>query len=329
MSCTASEQDLDEGQPEICVICRERLTSRCEAQPCGHKNFDFLCFATWLEFRPTCPLCQSAVDEVRCHSDGETGKTAQEIYKVRKPSERNSNEECRQREQTPVQPLEEEWLLRRRHIYRQQLYALHVGSNRRQIGKSQYTELSPELFRRRPELVSRARTWLRRELRIFDFLNEDVAVPSRIDLSRPTKAEYVREYIIFLLKSIDTQDYTGQAEAYLSSHLGRHTARHLLHELRAWLRSPYETPEEWDRAVQYPVENVIRVSHDEDESDHRSSIEIRKRTPRRWNKAHKEYRITKTQTRGRRHCWRDFQGHIGYVPSTTSSGRSSGQRTTA
>lgn len=311
---TTAEKD-DSRKCEICVICRESLTSRCDAQPCGHGNFDYLCLATWLEFRASCPLCQSTVDEIWYHSDGENDGREFKVYKVPRSSQGSSNEECRQRTESPV-PLEAEWLHRRRHIYQHNLYALHIGSNRRQTGESQYTELSPELFMRRPELVSRARVWLRRELRIFDFLNTDVANPSRIDLNKPTKAEYVREYVIFLLKSVDTQDHTGRAVDLLSSYLGRDLARHFLHELRAWLRSPFQTPEEWDRAVQYPLENIVR------ESDDRVEREDRELTPR------PVHRIAKRQDKSPRHGSRDPPEHVRHIPSRTLSGRRGNQRRT-
>ncbi|KAK4217276.1 hypothetical protein QBC37DRAFT_255224, partial [Rhypophila decipiens] len=243
-------ESADKAQSGICVICQENITSPCEAKPCGHNNFDYPCLATWLEFRETCPLCKAAVCEVRYFSEGEDGQTELRTYKVPEGSGWSTTRESGRREQTP-DPVEAEWLRRRRHIYRENLYALHVGSNRRQVGESQYTELSPALFMARPELVSRARVWLQRELRIFDFLQTDVADPNSIDLTRPTRAEWIREFIIFLLKTVDIQDHSNQFEDRLSTYLGRKIARHLLHELRAWLRSPFDKPEDWDRAVQY------------------------------------------------------------------------------
>ncbi|KAM7192487.1 RING U-box [Naviculisporaceae sp. PSN 640] len=291
---TISEQH-DTWRSEICVICRESVSSRCEARPCGHNNFDYLCLVTWLEFRARCPLCQSTVDEVWYRSVEEDGGDLK-TYKVPRPSQGSVDDEHRQETESLSEEEREwnQWLLRRCRVYQENLYALHVGSNRRQIGESQYTELSPELFNSRPELVSRARTWLCRELRIFTFLHRDAADPSSINLNKPTKVEWVREYIIFLLKSIDTQDHTGYAEHLLSGHLPRDLARHLLHELRAWLRSPFQTPDEWYRAVQYPLENVVRESEDRFEDSDRES------TPRRESASRREHRITKTRSKNAR-----------------------------
>ncbi|KAI9778165.1 MAG: hypothetical protein M1816_004249, partial [Peltula sp. TS41687] len=144
-------------------------------------------------------------------------------------------------------------ILRRRHVYRNQLYSLHVGSNR----LSRFRDLTPEMFRRDEEFISRARKWIRRELQVFEFLNAsqleggkentEPAVRSR----RAKNAEFLLEYIIAILKSVDIKGSGGQAEEMLQEFLGRDDTRLFLHELRAWLRSPYTALEDWDRAVQY------------------------------------------------------------------------------
>lgn len=149
-------------------------------------------------------------------------------------------------------------LLRRRHVYRHQLYSLRVGSNR----LSRYRELTPEHFNRDEELVSRARKWIRRELRVFTFLNPDsdedsgperVARPGqqRLDSRRANNAEFLLEYVIAILRTVDMKGPAGQAEELLRDFLGRENARLFLHELQAWLRSPYSSLEDWDRNVQY------------------------------------------------------------------------------
>lgn len=48
-------------------------------------------------------------------------------------------------------------LLRRKHIYRNRLYSLHVGSNR----LSRFRDLTPQTCNGDEELVSRARKWVR------------------------------------------------------------------------------------------------------------------------------------------------------------------------
>jgi hypothetical protein len=56
---------------------------------------------------------------------------------------------------------------------------------------------------------------------------------------------------VAVLKSVDIQASSGQAEEMLQEFLGREHTRLFLHELRAWLRSPFSTLQQWDRAVQY------------------------------------------------------------------------------
>lgn len=137
-------------------------------------------------------------------------------------------------------------LASRRRVYQQGLFSKHVGSNR----MSRYRELTPALFTTDTQLVSRARTFLRRELQVFPFLgsqnSDDTSSEAR---RRADNAEFLLEYVIAVLKSVDIVG--GRAEDLVAEFLGREHTRLFLHELRAWLRSPFEKLEDWDRAVQY------------------------------------------------------------------------------
>ncbi len=170
-------------------------------------------------------------------------------------------------------------LLRRRQIYRRQLYSRHVGSNR----LSRFRDLTPAFFKRDEELVSRARKWIRRELQVFEFLNPNsstitgsgggaatdaAAAEAAVRERRANNAEFLLEYIIAILKTVDIKGSAGQAEEMLQEYLGRDNARLFLHELRAWLRSPYTSLENWDRAVQYGPE--LDSSHQAGRTDGRA-----------------------------------------------------------
>ena len=144
----------------------------------------------------------------------------------------------------PVSP--DEALLRRREIYRRQLYSLHVGSNR----LSRFRDFTPQSLSRDEELLSRARKWIRRELQAFEYLQPNNADKSNDARSR-NNAEFLLEYIVAILKTVDIKGSSGQAEALLQEFLGRENARLFLHELEAWLRSPFGSLSDWDRAVQY------------------------------------------------------------------------------
>ncbi|OLN94299.1 putative RING finger protein C16G5.03 [Colletotrichum chlorophyti] len=258
---------------DCCVICLEEVTEACEAQPCHHRNFDYLCLITWLDRQVACPLCKTEIMEV--HYDFSDDRTQWKTFKApQRPDEkakiasaaafpgqqaRRFYSQVRPRRPRPnirptrtFAPSQDDTIARRRAVYRNQRYSLHVGSNR----ISRYRDLTPQMFASDPELVSRARTFLRRELQVFEFLSPDNderpqdADPVR--RRRANNAEFLLEYIVAILKTVDMQGSMGQAEGLIQEFLGRDNTQLLLHELRAWLRSPYTSLENWDRAVQYP-----------------------------------------------------------------------------
>ncbi len=101
-------------------------------------------------------------------------------------------------------------------------------------------------------------------MQVFEFLNADLAdeqqpqLDDEVRARRAKNAEFLLEYIIAILKSVDIKGSAGQAEEMLQEFLGRENARLFLHELGAWLRSPYVSLEDWDRAVQYSDSNSMR-----------------------------------------------------------------------
>lgn len=263
----------DQGSADCCVICLESVSEACEAIPCHHRNFDYACLLGWLEHSPKCPLCKANISRVRHGLDQPTPH----VYLVPHPAPQPSSQHPsryptsarlrrqRRSQQSAYRPQAENGsellsvaVAHRRSIYRHNRFSKHVGSNR----MSQYRELTPALFCADPELVSRARMWIRRELQVFSFLavDEDTAVsrPAGSDSGNnmalrraANNAEFLLEYIIAVLKSVDIMGSRGQAEDMISDFLGRENTRLFLHELRAWLRSPYTRLQDWDRAVQY------------------------------------------------------------------------------
>ncbi|KAI9052424.1 hypothetical protein LZ554_003770 [Drepanopeziza brunnea f. sp. 'monogermtubi'] len=255
-----------EPEEDCCVICLERISDQAVAQPCKHASFDFLCLISWLQEQSSCPLCKADVTTVQ-YNFTDSGPAVFRTYEVAstktqpsvstsssnagysRPSsfESRTRRPYRRREnnnaptQTPDQAL-----LRRKQVYEQQLFSLHVGSNR----VSRFRDLTPALFTTDAELVSRARKWIRRELQVFTFLNADAASSTSND-RRANNAEFLLEYIVAILKTVDIQGSEAQAEEMLKDFLGRETTRLFLHELRAWLRSPYTELAAWDVHVQY------------------------------------------------------------------------------
>ncbi|KAI9847227.1 MAG: hypothetical protein M1838_000987 [Thelocarpon superellum] len=243
---------------ESCVICLEGISEAATAQPCGHASFDFLCLISWLQENATCPLCKATISSVcydrRSPHDFKTYAVPGpgprvEAQSLAPPQPRRGvpsshlppprRNRARRRRSPPAW---ERGLARRRLVYREQLYSLHVGSNR----LSRFRDLTPQSFRDDEELVSRARKWIRRELQVFDFLHR-----ARTGSRTGDNAEFLLEYVVAILRTVDLKGSGGQAEEMLQEFLGRESTRLFLHELTAWLRSPYTALEDWDRAVQY------------------------------------------------------------------------------
>lgn len=132
-------------------------------------------------------------------------------------------------------------------VYKHQSYSCHVGTNR----TSRFRNLTRTALATDEELIARARQWIRRELQVFDYLNEVVNHGAPIT-QRFNNSEFLLEYIIAIVKTVDLKGSSGQAENLLYEFIGRDNARLFLHELEAWLRSPYSTLNDWDRHVQYP-----------------------------------------------------------------------------
>jgi hypothetical protein len=144
-------------------------------------------------------------------------------------------------------PIPDVALLRRRYVYSHKLFSLYVGNNR----VSQYRNLTPEMVASSPDLQSRAKTWIRRELRVFSFLHTDPEGTPSDGATTSSGAEFLLTYIVSILKTVDIKASNGHAEDLLQEFLGRENTRLFLHELNSWLRSPFTRLQEWDRNVQY------------------------------------------------------------------------------
>lgn len=286
--------------PDHCVICLDVISDKAIALPCNHEQFDFPCLGTWLQRQQVCPLCKGLVTALRFNVTDTGGENesrifylpAQEATPPRSGSDtvrsfggdRRATQESviwrrdrerlsagpyrrRRRDRSHTQPsadiTRESALSVRRHVYRQSLYSLHVGSNR----ISRYRTLTPSMFQNDAHLISRARMFIRRELQVFDFLNPDDSsdtssarassstnsTGSKSTDRRANNADFLLEYIVSILKSIDLKGSSGQAEELLTDFLGRPNAKLFIHEFGSWLRSPYERLEHWDRNVQYAM----------------------------------------------------------------------------
>ena len=236
---------------DTCTICLEPISDRAVTVPCNHLTFDFLCLVSWLQERSKCPLCNTEVTEVQYEFRGpEDFKTYRLVqHGPQKKNESEYQNLRRRRGQDFIRRRSERWasehaedpaLERRKHVYRERLYSLHIGANK----VSGYRDFTSSEFASSPDLQSRARMFLRRELQVFSFL-DTAAAP------RGGNREFLLEYVVAILKSNELKGANGRAENMLAEYLGRENSRLVLHELEAWLRSPFKRLEEWDREVQY------------------------------------------------------------------------------
>ncbi|KAF2166282.1 hypothetical protein M409DRAFT_23473 [Zasmidium cellare ATCC 36951] len=224
--------------PETCTICLEPITERAVAAPCNHLTFDFICLVSWLQEQSTCPLCKTQVSEVqydwRSPDDYKTYHVPTREEGEKKREAPTGRRRPRRHPQPPPPAIEDPSLTLRREIYTHRLYALHIGSN----AHSNYHSFTPADVRSSPTLQSRAKTFLRRELRVFPFLT-----PSRVD--------FLIEYILAILRNFELRGADGKAEELVGEFVGRENARQVVHELEAWLRSPFGRLGGWDERVQY------------------------------------------------------------------------------
>ncbi|KXS97618.1 hypothetical protein AC578_5757 [Pseudocercospora eumusae] len=230
---------------ESCTICLEVISERAVATPCNHLSFDFPCLVSWLQEQSTCPLCKAEVREVQYdwrspHHYKTYHVPPKELKTASTQAPQRRRIPFRRRAQPHVPPPNDD-LERRRRVYRDQLFSLRVGANR----ISQYRDFTVQDFATSAELQSRAKTFLRRELQVFTFLDSNPRAGNR---------GFLMEYIVAVLKSNELRGADGKAEELLADFLGRDNTRLLLHELEAWLRSPYMSLEGWDKHVQYARE---------------------------------------------------------------------------
>ncbi|PHH85185.1 hypothetical protein CDD83_786 [Cordyceps sp. RAO-2017] len=297
----------DKSSEESCVICLDVVTERCLLFPCGHHTFHFRCIDRWLSESSArmCPVCKAVICRV-VHGSAERRQTVEYDIPLPSPPRPNfpasSPHESRvqqslnlavqsghaRRDCPPAQPPPARTeghvppdLAFRRQIYRRLLYSMHIGSN----PVSRYRELSRDTFLHDRDLQSRAQLFLRRELQVFTWLSSPYSDDLvRVDgeslrsfqrrLQRAPSAEGLLAHILGLLRHFEIRGSDGSLEDDLATHIGRENTRLLLHELQSFLRSPYQSLEDWDGAVQYadaPPGGIWRADGDDGIQDENAS----------------------------------------------------------
>lgn len=264
---------LDEQDDEWCLICHSTpLSDRTVLPLCLHSQFCFSCIVRWCSIKRRCPLCQAEVGEyvvhgIRADDDylrywlpplpsststtplsstsatplgsaasvsaaaaGASASRRRIVSEVQRSRQQRRSEGPSELER---EEREERALERRKHIYRHNLYAAHVGSNRHTL----YTPApSPAQIRSCADLQRRIMLFLHRELKVW----------AEVD------ADWLAGYILSLLKVFDLR--SDEMGKLVGEWLGERVGRHLLHELESWLRSGKRELRFWDESplLQYP-----------------------------------------------------------------------------
>ncbi|KAG9251133.1 uncharacterized protein F5Z01DRAFT_664066 [Emericellopsis atlantica] len=250
-----------ETKSEGCVIClRDEVVDPCTVQPCGHRLGCWECVLKGINLLGHCWLCRTKVLSLICER---TGEVVPSDHLGRESQNAAPDHDVPAEAIAITTNLERQQIEQRQAVYRHAMYSKHIGSTRR----TGYRELTPQDFLRDPSLVSRARMFIRRELHVFTLQqpSRSICRAARANMARrrAQNAEFLLEYIIAILKTVDMMGWAGEAEKMIGEYLGRQHAKLFLHELRSWLRSPYQRLDEWDAVVQYARHAPEEVSRKE------------------------------------------------------------------
>jgi len=289
---------------EHCIICLQNIIDRTLLPECGHKYTCFQCICAWITSGSNslnsrrCPLCNTPIGThlihnlrgehdfqkhwlppVNTEAAADKGSTLPRQFLGRVPqgtlaeNRHRRNIRWGKRPAKGLDELEdlEKAIERRRHIYRRNLFAKHVASNRHTRYKP-YP--SPAQIAASQDLCSRILKFVRRELRVWEGLDIEFLTQYIISLLRTMDLRSERA-IALLGEFLDSQDVwipdplptsrTIRAPSRrvcnaMTTHPSedkteprhRHIhAEHFAHELYTYLRSPFTDLAMWDRTIQY------------------------------------------------------------------------------
>ncbi|KAF5368010.1 hypothetical protein D9758_004375 [Tetrapyrgos nigripes] len=313
----ASEEIPEDLEENNCSICLQPMRDRTLLPVCSHE-FCFECLLIWSEKSRRCPLCtQNMGEHVIHHIRGRydyqkhylpplRSKSPQMLpmARTRAPTiHRRIPREIRERSRRERREREEADRLdraieRRKWIYRHDLYAKHVPSN-------SYTRYrpcpTPGQFSSSQDLISRATSFLRRELRVWPDLD----------------VEFLTTFTISLMKSIDIRsesavkllaEFLDIDEPYVEGRRHRN-AEHFAHEVYSYLRSPFKDLFVYDTIIQYdaPLDEPSSSSSFRDSS-------------RRWQprSSHDHSRSSHSHSRSRSPSLARPRGHRNHRPKSRS-----------
>ncbi|GAC94412.1 hypothetical protein PHSY_001983 [Pseudozyma hubeiensis SY62] len=205
------EGDGDDDDDEWCLICHTTpIADRTFLPACLHSQFCFVCILRWIDIKRTCPLCLRPIGSFVIHSVRSDGDFLRYHLPppppsplVRSAPTTTSASSSRREITTRVQrarstrashtdPLQTNVLAFRRFVYRNSLYAHHIGSNPRTGFSAAPTpaRIKHDTRHVAGEIVARISTFLRRELSLFEGVDVEFVTkdPARELSSRNEKA---------------------------------------------------------------------------------------------------------------------------------------------
>ncbi|KAF9653602.1 hypothetical protein BDM02DRAFT_3182613 [Thelephora ganbajun] len=259
------EEEEEEDVDNQCSICLQRLTDRTLIPRCSHE-FCFECLVIWADQSRRCPLCAQGIGEYLIHNVRSKYdytkyflpplRSGSPVLAVggssssnqRRLTRRERQWGQRERREQEVQDQLERSIKRRKWVYRHNLYAKHVASN-------VYTRYrpfpTPAQFATSSDYISRATSFLRRELQVWP--NLDIEFLTTFTLSIMKSLDIRSESAVKLLS-----EFLDMDQPYMEGH-PHPNAEHFAHEMYSYLRSPFRDLYVYDKMVQ--VRTILLVLH--------------------------------------------------------------------
>ncbi|KND04440.1 uncharacterized protein SPPG_00169 [Spizellomyces punctatus DAOM BR117] len=248
ISSGAEEHTYSDDEGPTCSICLQPMLSRMFVHPCYH-SFCFQCICQWAQCGRACPECRQTILFGVVPAKGNDGYEKYEFadvteawpqhfsrsdvrYRTRNRNMYRRTPRAANREPHRHFLLEQPRMVTgdafRRHIYAHGLRAKTMPVTR----DSKFKEITPELFKRNPDLIKKLVPWIRRDLKVL----------LRID-----DVEMIIDVIIAILQreGLESQAAKSALEEYLSSH-----TEHFVHELVCFSKSPWMM-EVYDTMAEY------------------------------------------------------------------------------
>lgn len=234
-----------EGELGTCPICLEHLDNPSIPDCCTHQ-FCFICIVHWSSTTTTCPLCKKQFDFILHNIKSPTEYTR--YYPREDPSSTKAptrptpssssqsrssapSSKPRPSNSVPTPPV----LQSDAHSQRKAVYGRRLKARAATI-----PYLSPSILKAKPNLITRLKPWLTRELQVLLHI-EDVSL--------------LVELVISLLKRYDTNKDKQLIQQQLKDIIPPEHVGTFLHEMLSFAVSTHPTMAMYDKHVQYETQD--------------------------------------------------------------------------